>query len=314
MLRCKTAVEHFKSEKACKLLLKKWSVLIELVKVLKSAYLSTLSLQKSDITLSDFFGCVKILEIKLNQQVGKENRKTNLAKVLQATIKSRMEKLLDTPMMICALYLDPRYHCELKGNLIKIGLARSTIIDLWQRLKKIQNLSHSNETQQHDISSNSIHSNTSDLSDGNMESYLKELDKHYEIQGFQCTNSVPIGENNNLTADQEEMLTALKSFEKSVSAKRFKSSESIFKIWEQYKNLTSSHASEMYQIANAIFGIPPTQAAVERLFSALNFIFTNRRHNLKSDLLEDILLLHTNKSFVEMIFTNHLSKLVNKNQ
>lgn len=279
MLRCKTAIEHFRTEKACKLLLKKWHIMIELVKVLKSAYVSTLSLQKSDITLSDFFGCVKILEIKLSQQVAKQNRKTNLAEVLQTTINSRVQKLLDTPMMICALYLDPRYHCELKGNPAKIGMARSTIINLWQRLKKLQNLS--NEPQAHEISVNFVCdlSVASDLSDGNMESYLKELDKHYEFQGIRCTDSTTDGENNNLKADQEEMLTALKSFEKSVSTTRFKSSESIFKIWEQFKNTTTSYINELYQVANAIFSIPPTQAAVERLFSALNFIFTNRRCN-----------------------------------
>lgn len=51
----------------------------------------------------------------------------------------------------------------------------------------------------------------------------------------------------------------------------------------------------LYWISNIIFAIPPTQVEVERSFSALNNIFTESRYNLNKLLLENILLIHTNK-------------------
>lgn len=245
-MRCKAAIEHFKSEKSCELLLKKWHVIIELVKVLKAAYLATISLQKSDVTLTDFFGCVKILEIKLKQQIGKVNRKTNLAEHLLFAIVSRMQKLTNTPLMICALYLDPRYNCELKNDPSKILIAKLTLLEIMDRLKKITNLPNEVEQIQQNITADSINSNISDLSDGNMESYLNELDKHYEDEGVQCLEAeedIPI-------INTEATLLLFDSYDKLTSTTRSKSSESVFEIWKRIKSLrTLSYGDELYQMA-----------------------------------------------------------------
>lgn len=306
-MRCKATIEHFKSEKSCELLLKKWHVIIELVKVLKSAYLATTALQKSDVTLTDFFGCVKILEIKLKQQITKVNRKTNLAEHLLSAINARMQKLINTPLMISALYLDPRYNCELKNDPSKILMAKLTLLKIMERLKKITTPPNEVEQIQQNITAGSNNSNLSDLSDGNMESYLKELDKHYEDEGVQCLEpegDIPI-------INTEETLLLFDSYDKLTSTTRLESGDSIFEIWKRLKPKLS-HGDELYQMASALFGIPPTQAAVERLFSALNYVFTSRRHNLGEILLEEVLLLHTNKSFVESIFVEQLEQLLNE--
>lgn len=141
-----------------------------------------------------------------------------------------------------------------------------------------------------------------------MKSYLNELDKHYEEEGVRCLEAeedIPI------INTEESQLLFFDSYDQLTSTTRSKSSESVFEIWKCIKSKLS-YGDELYRMASAVFGIPPTQAAVERLFSALNYVFTNRRHNLGEILLEEILLLHTNKSFVESIFVEQLEHLMNK--
>lgn len=45
--------------------------------------------------------------------------------------------------------------------------------------------------------------------------------------------------------------------------------------------------------------VPMTEVSVERLFSHLNFIFTERRNRTKGDIIEDILFLRLNKKYQE---------------
>jgi hypothetical protein len=50
-------------------------------------------------------------------------------------------------------------------------------------------------------------------------------------------------------------------------------------------------------VANAVMAVPATQVTVERAFSALKYIYSDLRANLKEDLLEDILIIKINNAF-----------------
>lgn len=43
-----------------------------------------------------------------------------------------------------------------------------------------------------------------------------------------------------------------------------------------------------------VYGIPPTEVQIERDFSALNFVFSNRRCMIQEERLEDIMVIHLN--------------------
>lgn len=66
------------------------------------------------------------------------------------------------------------------------------------------------------------------------------------------------------------------------------------------KNKTQ-FGSELYEISSIIFAVPPTQASVERSFSALKYLFSEYRYNLAEDLLECCLLIHLNPEFYYMV-------------
>lgn len=63
-----------------------------------------------------------------------------------------------------------------------------------------------------------------------------------------------------------------------------------------WKNMKTLHP-ELYQLANVIFAVLPTQVSVERLFSDLKFVLSSYRTNIGSKNLENQLLIHTNKLF-----------------
>ena len=52
---------------------------------------------------------------------------------------------------------------------------------------------------------------------------------------------------------------------------------------------------ELYEMAQIVFAVPPTQVSVERVFSALNHIFGSDRNRINPDMLADQLLVALNK-------------------
>lgn len=79
----------------------------------------------------------------------------------------------------------------------------------------------------------------------------------------------------------------------------------IIEFWnsqeKQHKNL--------YTLAKCIYAIPPTEVEIERDFSQLNFILTQRRQNLSEENLEAILHIHLNKDLFYVIKEAELTKL-----
>lgn len=144
-MKCRNVIEHFsKTNKSCKLLLRKLNASEEMKDVLHVPYLTTVLLQKNDFTLSDFYGCFQIIEITLKRMIDSPQRKiTNLAQRLMECIYNRKSKLIDTPLMICAIFLDPRYKCTIESNHEKVQLAKMTIERIWNRMKLVNGIDSS---------------------------------------------------------------------------------------------------------------------------------------------------------------------------
>lgn len=259
--------------------------------VLHVPYLTTVVLQKNDFTLSDFFGCLQIIDIKLKQIIESPQRKaTQLAQKLQQCINSRKPKLLDTPLMMCALFLDPRYKCAIDSDYEKIQLAKMTLEHLWERLKSVKNSASRELLVEAPI--------VNTTSEDNMESFYAELDLHFnESMGLQASLAGS-AHSTDSSHDKNSFNNAISKYESSVLGFRMKSNESIHSFWESKKE---EFGNELYELACVIFAIPPTQASVERSFSALKYTLTDRRYNLKPELLEALLLIHLNRDFFYLV-------------
>lgn len=132
---CKAAIEYFaeKKNKLCILLLRKWHVLKELIIVLQIPYKATIALQRRSLTLSDAYGIWKKMEILLNSSDLQRRCRSNFRQCLQDALNVRKRKICDNPMMLCALYLDPRYRQEILRDDEKTEEAIRHLINLWNK-------------------------------------------------------------------------------------------------------------------------------------------------------------------------------------
>lgn len=284
VLQCKHVIEYFaETERICELLLQKWGVVEELRKILHVPYLTTVVLQNNDFTLSDFYGCLQIIDLKLNQIVESPGRKfTALARKLQQCVNERKVKLIDNPLMITALFLDPRYKFAIDSDPEKVRLAKMHIGILWERIQLVKNGT---------LGEREPETSEMNVTPENMSAFFAELDVH-------LTQSTGLHASATERCDKSVIVDSIDKYESSVIGFRMSSSESIHQYWENKKD---AFGSELYEIASVVFAVPPTQASVERDFSALKFIFTDYRYNLKQDLLEFLLLIHLNKDFFNLV-------------
>lgn len=231
VLKCENIVQYFAStNQVFKLLQKIWEALKELERILYIPYLTTVLLQKNEFTLSDFFGCLKVITMKLEQLIAKPGPKhTKLAEKLLHSMNARKSKMIDNPLMLCALYLDPRYKCELDAYPEKQQLVQLTLDSIWHRMKLVKRESAPEiETE---VSTTQI-TNTSQSE--TMNTFYDELDKHYGNLGLQ-SRTVDQGLSGANLARDSNLAEALHAYETAITI-RMKSSESIHGFWEKKRN------------------------------------------------------------------------------
>lgn len=167
--------------------------------------------------------------------------------------------------MACALYLDPRYRNAIVSNDDKKEEAQATLKRLWHRLDAI------NATQSNDSTAVEVNV-SSDLS-------VDDFDENQAV--YQLYN--PANATDQILTDIESKIQLFQPDSTTFSP--------VLKYWESMKDTEP----ELYKLAMVVFAVPPTEVQIERDFSDLKWIFTERRYNLSQTRLEAILLLHLNK-------------------
>lgn len=140
VIKNKAACEYFanvEKNKTFQLLLKDWDKITEVLDVLQIPYDVTMALQNSAFTLSDFFLSWVKMNLKLNNVIQCKDFKTNFAQTFRQFLNQRKQILLDHPLMLCAIYMDPRVRFELKEeNLLTI--AKLKLADLYERVQQFK--------------------------------------------------------------------------------------------------------------------------------------------------------------------------------
>lgn len=261
----------------------------ELNNILHLPYLTTVMLQKKDYTLSDFYGMLQIMNMKLSKMInGPGDNYTTLAVNLQHCLKERKIPLISNPLMRCAMFLDPRFKVDIDSNNELRIFTKLTLQNIWQRIQSVKNDEQREAESQHTKIRKSV---------DNMPELFNELDEEYD--------QMP-SPNPDFSKDKNDIAEAIEKYERFVSGRRMKSGKSVHEFWEVNK---TTFGAELYEIATIIFAIPPTQSSVERYFSALKYLFEEHRCNLKEHLLECCLLVHLNRDFYEIVKEGDISKV-----
>lgn len=272
VLHCKKSIEYLATKKSkfdiCRLLLGRWHVVKELCAVLQVPYKATIALQNQSLTLSDTFGIWLRAKIFLEHSSMRAICKTDFAECILHAMEKRKSTILNNPAMLCAIYLDPRFRGEICRDSERTDEAIKMLANLSDRVRIIR---QQTAEKQQNCSTASASSNIS-----------IEFN-NYSILDEYLSNDVSYSRNTNRTDIEIEIAH--------FQPNKLKSNESILHFWESCKN----EYPNLYHVANVVFGIPPTEVQIERDFSNLKFIFSERRRNLSEDMLQAILLIHLNK-------------------
>uniref|UniRef100_A0A182NT07 HAT C-terminal dimerisation domain-containing protein n=1 Tax=Anopheles dirus TaxID=7168 RepID=A0A182NT07_9DIPT len=78
---------------------------------------------------------------------------------------------------------------------------------------------------------------------------------------------------------------------------------STFNVWHHWMSRKYTHP-ELYEVATLLLAVPSNQVSVERAFSALGLVLSDKRTKMNDDTLENILLIKLNKTLFEKILPN----------
>lgn len=269
----KRVIDYFaaKNIKLFQLVLRKWKTLKELIHVSDVTYNATIALQNPCITLSDVYGLWEKMRIRLEAYAAKSTFKTKLSQNLIQFLQVRYPSVFDNAQMKCALLLDPRFRRVIKRDRNEYELAKSTLVKLYHRLKGLQ---PSQSTTQ--ISNASSDFNVS----VDEESELNKLMAQGQATHNNSDRHLDIGEAIDLF--QPEFMPVDKS---------------VLEFWETQKQTL------LYDLAMAVYSIPPTQVQIERDFS-------ERRYRLSQERLGQILLIYYNKDLFYVVKNEELSNIL----
>lgn len=229
----------------------------------------TTKLQSETVTLSDFFGFWLALRIKTAK------REDEFSVELMKQINSWHEKLMENPVIVAAVYLDPRFQCAI-GEFKQLAI--DFLIGLHFKLKDIE-------------SDGTNEQNDDELDTGNGNE--KSDDSSYEIEEYlSAYSSVCSAHSNSMIfgSDEEDEERRMRAILEGFDGKKEKLSLKILDFWEAHEH----EWPELYKLASVVFAIPPTQTTVERAFSSLALILTSHRTRLNDSTLQNILLVRLN--------------------
>ena len=101
-------------------------------------------------------------------------------------------------------------------------------------------------------------------------------------------NLLNLSDNKAKTRAATNMSEASLAIEGFDNTPRVNRSENLFHWWHCHPH------SDLKSLAEIVIALPVTQASVERTFSGLNYILSERRSSLKADIINSIMLLRCN--------------------
>lgn len=275
VINCKGAITYLAENKnlPAQLLRSKWNDFKEIITVLQIPYKATIALQKHDLTLSDSFGIWLKMKIHLQSPIMQRLCKSNFVNCLVDSLNSRQQIIFDNDAMLGAIYLDPRYRGEIVRDTDLMVKATQMLTNLWRRLSnfhpEVTNRSGINLSTESSGGNLSIDFENPKI----LDEYLSRTNHSRDMQtvanyhGFSIEHEIEIFQPDQLSSDA-----------------------SIISFWKSMK----SKNPHLYEIATVIYAIPPAETQIERDFSLLEFIFSQRRQRLSSEMIEAILSINLN--------------------
>eukprot|EP00102_Acyrthosiphon_pisum_P019235 XP_016656445.1 PREDICTED: uncharacterized protein LOC107882526 [Acyrthosiphon pisum] len=264
-----TCVDLSDTFKELKLSENEWSSIEKMLQALSPAKTATIELQKETLTLGDFFG------VWLKCYTYTKLVDSGLANNIIIAMDTRGSVLKNNSVFLAAIYLDPRF----QWSLSQTDKCAATLLlkDIWTIMMWLETGIESNISVppvERDIIDDSLNDD--------LEQYIRSqslasdtLDLSYS---FQNSNSM------------SDIRRIIDDFD---NVPRLHHSTNIIEYWSSFIN----SKPELHKLAMVVLAVPATQVSVERAFSGLKFILSDLRSSLKTDMLENILMIRNNHTF-----------------
>lgn len=253
-----------------------WSLVNELLNVLKPFNHYSTSVQRNSCTMSDLFFFWTSLEIKMKSST------SVLANYLLSEMETRKQVLFNNPIAIASIYLDPRYQ---RG--LSVGQKNTAVIFLTSLYKKIVEVESQATSPESADSTENAEKDPKSTSAEDVAALLDLISSENE------SDASPIIDND--IKQKIEGFSGVKACPKT----------NLFEFWQNNQRTMP----ELYKLASLIFSISPTQTSVERAFSALAIVLTSRRTRLNNNTLESILLIRLNFDLYNGILQNPIGTI-----
>lgn len=109
-----------------------WEKIDELVQTLEFPFLATKAMENRNFCYTDLYLWSMRIEIKLNRII-ENSPHFNFAAILKTKLKERERNLFNTPIMMTALYLDPRFRKQLTAT--ETSIAVETLHKMFIQIK-----------------------------------------------------------------------------------------------------------------------------------------------------------------------------------
>lgn len=254
-----------------------WNELSMIDEVLKILSEKMDYLQTENLTMSDAYGVWVETEGRLKAM---PNSPTAVQMLKQLTSRRDEYFIVNNNVMYSAIFLDPRFQLMLNENQKKEAFKH--LIYLNQKVNLKKGLREPQPTAEPPSHRQEQCGNVLEQIMCQHESSQKNI----RVPQTNCTN--------------DDLQIELENFSR---ISRSHAETNIRSFWKTKK----FEYPILYELSQIVFAVPPTEVAVERNFSALDFILTKRRNRLSDRNLEIILFLKLNsKLLIESFEKNEL--------
>lgn len=276
---------------------------------LEIPYIATKRLQKSQITLSDAYLMVLSAREQL-RNIGIQSANTlmendcDIRSKLVSNIESRL-KSLQNPFTNAAVFLDPRIKSVITSDTKLTDDAIALCVEIWRNIRTIfdKGQQKTQPINQH-----------GDINQANHERSKNETQSLAMFLGpinVTSSSSSSIWDDTLVNYDKSigDIISMLRSYQREdpIASKDIivEDVNFLMKYWgDRRKNYP-----ELFEIIRFVSNIPPTQVKVERMFSSLSYIFSDRRCRLSQKMLECILTIKLNETRAIEIFKTEMAGL-----
>ncbi|XP_055522590.1 uncharacterized protein LOC129716778 [Wyeomyia smithii] len=254
-----------------------WKFIEKFCEAFVAPFVLTLQLQKHHVALSEFYACWLLCQAKLTKLVN-----NSLAQKLLKAFRRRLEKITASMQFKACLYLDPRFNFLGSKRISSLDkeLIQEFLIKIHRRVDGVvDEFTTLNDTEDElekilsDFFNEDPSINTNVTNNMSFIQKLKKLEMRDKTSIIDTINSGP-----SKSKDKKNHLDLLK-------------------YWEVQKYTNP----DLYKIAMIVLSSSATQVSVERGFSALKLMLSDRRMNLSAESVANSLLLKLNPDLLPQI-------------